>query len=140
MNVCEEPHWFDDDASPPADVERMTLRTLIAIVSPLCRGDETARNPDIAEDILTPAQRCNHDEKLEVERLCRVFALVLEHLGHAVLSALADYLASFESACVLKRFLESVEQLTDTLSDAYDASILDMFLIRLKKELYDEPF
>ncbi|MHC4435277.1 MAG: hypothetical protein ACYTBS_25870, partial [Planctomycetota bacterium] len=94
----------------------------------------------IAEDILTPAQRCNDDEKLEVERLCTLFSLVLEYLGHAVLSALAGYLASFESAYVFKRFLESVEQLTDTLSDAYDASILDVFLTRLKKGLYDEPF
>jgi len=140
MNVCEEEHWFDDDASPPAPDERITLHTLIAIVYPLCRGDETTRHPDIAEDILTPARRCNDDEKLEVERLCTLFALVLEYLGHAVFSALANYLVSFESACVLKRFLESVEQLADTLSDAYDASMLDSFLIELKKGLYDEPF
>lgn len=140
MNVCEEPHWFDEDASPPASDERITLRAFIAIVYPLCRGDDTMRNPNIVEDILTPAQRCNDDEKLEVERLCTLFSLVLEYLGHAVLSALATYLASFESACVLKRFLEAVEQLTDTLSDAYDASILEAFRVQLKKGLYDEPF
>jgi hypothetical protein len=140
MNVCEEEHWFDDDASPPAPDERITLRALIAIVYPLCRSDETTRHPDIAEDILTPAQRCGDNEKLEVERLCTLFSFVLEYLGHAVLSALANYLASFESACVLKRFLESVEQLTDTLSDAYDASILEAFHVQLKKGLCDEPF
>jgi len=140
MNGCEETRLFSPDASEPEPERWVALRTLIALVHPLCRGEGTAKIPDITEDILIPAQQSDHEEKLEVDRLCRLFSLVLEYLGNAVLSALATYFASFESACTLKGFLESIEQLADALSDAYDASILDAFRLQLFKGLYDEPF
>lgn len=140
MNACEENRLFSTDASGSAPEERVALRTIIALVHPLCRGEGKSRIPDIAADIIAPAQQCDDDQKLEVERLCRLFSMVLEYLGNTVLSALATYLASFESACTLKRFLESVEQLTDALSDAYDASVLEAFRLQLFKGLYDEPF
>jgi hypothetical protein len=132
MNDCEEHRLFADEV--------ITLRELLALVHPLCRNQATRTIPDLAEDILAPAQQCDDTEQLELTRLCSVFSLVLEYLARAVLCDLAEYLAGFESARTLKRFLTSVTELSSTLSDAYEESVLDAFACTLSRELVDEPF
>jgi hypothetical protein len=69
-----------------------------------------------------------------------VYTLILEYFAQAVLSGLAEYLMSFDSTHTLKRLLRSVEELSDTLSAAYETSILDAFAGIVSRELTDEPF
>jgi hypothetical protein len=132
MNACEEQRLFADEV--------ITLRELLALVHPLCRTGGTTTIPDLGEDILVPAQQCDDQKLLELTRLCSVFSLVLEYLARAVLSDLAEYLSGSHSAATLKRFLASVTELSDTLSDAYEESVLDAFACTLSRELVDEPF
>jgi len=132
MNACDENRLFAD--------EEISLRELLAVVRPLCRNGGTTTISDIGRQILAPAQQCDDQQQLELTRLCTVFSLVLAFLARAVLSDLADYLAGFHSAHTLKRFLASVTELSDTLSDAYEESILDAFASTLTRELIDEPF
>lgn len=132
MSDCEEHRLLADEV--------ITLRELLALLHPLCRNQATRTIPDLAEDILAPARQCDDSEQVELTRLCGVFSLVLEYLARAILSDLAEYLVSFESAHTLKRFLASVAELSNTLSDAYEESILDAFASILTRELVDEPF
>jgi len=132
MNTCEEQRLFAD--------EEISLNELLAVVHPLCRNGGTTTIPDLAEQILAPAQQCDDQQQLELTRLCTVFSLVLEYLARAVLSDLAEYLSGSQSAHTLKRFLASVTELSDTLSDAYEGSVLDAFACTLTRELLDEPF
>ena len=140
MNASEKNRLFAAGTSEAAPDEAITLRELLALVHPLCRGERTTTIPDIAGDIIAPAGQCDDDEHLELQRLCTVFSLVLQYLGSVILSDLAEYLASFDSAHTLKRFLRSVNELSDTLSHVYEASILDAFSRTLTQELIDEPF
>jgi hypothetical protein len=139
-NVSEENQLFAADAPGVTPDEVISLRELLALVHPLCRNEEGTTIPDIAEDIIAPAQQCDDDAQRELEQLCTVFSLVLDHLGGAILSGLAEYLAIYESAHTLKRFLRSVKELSDTLSASYETSILDAFARTLTRELIDEPF
>lgn len=132
MNACDENRLFAD--------EEISLRELLAVVRPLCRNGGTTTIPDIGRQILAPARQCDDQQQLELTRLCTVFSLVLEYLARAVLSDLADSLAGVHSAATLKRFLASVAELSETLSDAYEESILDAFACTLTRELIDEPF
>jgi hypothetical protein len=132
MNACDEERLFAD--------EEISLRELLAVVRPLCRNGGTTTIPDLGRQILAPARQCDDQQQRELTRLCTVFSLVLEYLARAVLSDLAEYLVSFQSAHTLKRFLASVTELSDTLSDTYEESILDAFACTLTRELIDEPF
>jgi hypothetical protein len=133
MNVTEEIGLFGAD-------EPITVDELIELVHPLCRDKSSSTIPDLAGEIIAPARRCDDDEQLALSRLCTVYTLILEYLAHAVLSGLADYLMSFDSTYTLKRLLRSVEELSDTLSAAYESSILDAFTGIVARELIDEPF
>lgn len=133
MNVVEEIGLFGAD-------EPITVGELIELVHPLCRGESSSTIPDLTEEIIAPARQCDVDEQLALTRLCTVYALILEYLAHTVLSGLADYLISFDSTYLLKRLLRSVDELSDTLSAAYETSILDAFTGIVSRELLDEPF
>lgn len=133
MNVAEEIGLFAAD-------EPISLRELIALVHPLCRGETTSTIPDLAEEIIAPARQCDDEEQRALTRLCTVYSLVLEYLARAVLSGLAEYLMSFDSTHTLKRLLRSVAELSETLSAAYETSILDAFTRIVSRELIDEPF
>lgn len=133
MNVSEEIGLFAAD-------EPISLHELITLVHPLCRSETTSTIPDLADEIIAPAQQCDDEEQLALSRLCTVYALILEYLARAVLSGLAEYLISFDSTHTLKRLLSTVAELSHTLSAAYETSILDAFTGIVARELIDEPF
>jgi len=133
MNVAEEIGLFGTN-------KPISVGELIALVYPLCRNESTMAIPDAGEEIIAPAGQCDDEEQLALSKLCTVSALILEYLAQAVLSGLAEYLSSFDSTHTLKRLLRSVEELSDTLSSAYETSILDAFTRIVSRELLDEPF
>mgnify|MGYP001134257934 CR=1 FL=1 len=140
MDVNSENDRFAEGASTSTAAERLSLDSMIAMVHPLCRGEGNRSSPDIAADIMEPAALCDRNGRLEVERLCAMFSFVLEYLGNTILSAIAAYFSTRESAHAIKCFVESTESLADTLTEAYDASVIEAFALRLREGLSNEPF
>lgn len=135
----ERRNTAEDDSGSMPEAER-TVRAMIELVRPLVRSGSKPAVLDIFEDIVLPVQQRGWSEQVEIERLCAVFSVVLEQVGNTILTTLAAYLPTLEAEFTLKHFIGAMEQLADSLLEAYDTSLIEAFRIGLLKGFADESF
>ena len=131
--------------SPEEEPESMsgaerTVHAMIELVRPLVLSGSKPTLLDIFEGMALTAQQYQWSEQLEIERLCEIFSFVLEQVGNSILTTLAAYLPALEAEHTLKHFISAMEHLADSLSSAYDTSLIEAFRIGLLKGFDDEPF
>ena len=144
MNVCnnacaDQMFTPAEDPGVPRKDEK-ALREIIALVHPLVRSGGKAANVDIARDILVPAETCRWSEHYDLEKLCEVFRVVLDHVGITILSTLATYLSSLDPEDTLSYFFDGFDQLATRMISAHTTSIIDAFRIGFTDVPFDEPF
>ncbi len=135
----EERQSPEEEPESMSDAER-TVRVMIELVRPLVLSGSKPELIDIFEDFALPVQQYRWSEQLEIERLCEIFSFVLEQVGNSILTTLATYFPTLEAEHALKHFVGAMEHLTDSLSSAYDTSLIEAFRIGLLKGFDDEPF
>ena len=140
MDVSVEERLSPEDEPESMSGAERTVRVMIELVRPLVISGSNPALLDIFEDIALPAQPRRWNEQLEIERLCEIFSFVLEQVGNSILTTLATYFPALEAERTLKHFLGAMEHLTDSLSSAYDTSLIEAFRIGLLKGFDDEPF
>ena len=138
MDSCVEERLSPEDDSGSMPEAERTVRGMIELVRPLVRSGSNPAVLDIFEDIVLPLQQRGWCEQLEIERLCAVLSVVLEQVGNTILTTLAAYLPTLEAEYTLKHFIGAMEQLADSLSSAYDTSLIEAFRIGLLKGFADE--
>ena len=140
MDVRVEERLSPEDEPESMSAAERTVCAMIDLVRPLVMSGSKPTLLDIFEDMVLPAQQHGRSEQLELERLCEVLSVVLEQVGNTILTTLAAYLPTFEAEHTLKHFIGAMEQLADSLSSAYDTSLIEAFRIGLLKGFADEPF
>ncbi|MEE1550297.1 MAG: hypothetical protein V1244_01585 [Nitrospinaceae bacterium] len=140
MNVSVEERLSPEEEPSTMSSAERTVRAMVELVLPLVISGSKPTLLDIFEDIALPTQQLRWNEQLEIERLCEIFTFVLEQVGNSILTTLASYFPALESEHTLKHFVSAMEHLADSLSSAYDTSLIEAFRIGLLKGFDDEPF